>query len=58
MDIKEVIKKVNERQIEDELELIQDEQLEKYIEAFLKEENVIKQITAFISYCKARNIQV
>lgn len=50
MDIKEVIEKVKEEFAEDHPEL-QDEKIEKYIEAFLKEKNTIKEITYFISYC-------
>lgn len=50
MDIKETIFKIKEEMNEDHPEL-QDEKIEKYIEAFLKEKNVIKEITCFISYC-------
>jgi len=58
MDIKEVVEKVKEKMIEDESEIIQDEKIEKYIEAFLKEKNVIKEITCFIAYCKASKTEI
>lgn len=49
MDIQETIIKIKE-EMSDHPEL-DNENIEKYIEAFLKEKNVIREISCFISYC-------
>lgn len=57
MDIKEIVVKIKEEMSEDHPEL-QDEKIEKYIEAFLKEKNVIREITCFISYCMVNKKEI